>query len=303
MASSGWSLEGRTALITGAARGIGADSARKLARRGMNVSLAGLEPEELERVAADIGDRAAWFETDVTDWDALEDAVTGTVERFGGIDVVVANAGIAAPGFVRHTDPAPFEKTIEINLLGVWRTVRACLPQIMDRQGYVLVHASMAAAMHAPAMAAYSASKAGAEAFANCLRLEMRHHGVDVGCGYFSWIATDMVAGSDEHPAFGFVRGSLPGLFGRTYPVSAVGDAVARGVERRDRWVVVPGWARAILRARGLIGPLVEREAVRQSPEMERRFKADVETRGAEEASAPIGAGGQAARDQVVNRS
>src|SRR6187431_3157810 len=186
-----WTTRGKTVFITGAARGLGAETARRVAARGANVALVGLEPEELARVAAQCGSNAAWFECDVTDTDALARAV----ERFGGIDVVMANAGIAPGGMVRSTDPAAFERTIEVNLLGVWRTVRATLPHVIDRQGYVLVIASLAAAIHGPGMAAYSASKAGAEAFANSLRSEVRHLGVDVGVGYFSFIDTDMVRG------------------------------------------------------------------------------------------------------------
>ena len=107
---------------------------------------------------------------------------------------------------VRSTDPAAFERTIEINLLGVWRTVRAALPHVIERQGYVLVIASLAAAVHGPGMAAYSASKAGAEAFADSLRVEVKHLGVDVGVGYFAFIDTDMVRGGDAHPALGRFR-------------------------------------------------------------------------------------------------
>ena len=88
-----WTTRGKTVLITGAARGLGAETARRVAARGANVALVGLEPEELERVAAQCGANAAWFECDVTDNEALERAIQGTVERFGGIDVVMANAG------------------------------------------------------------------------------------------------------------------------------------------------------------------------------------------------------------------
>src|SRR5918992_6088284 len=201
-----WTTRGKTVLITGAARGLGAETARRVAARGANVALVGLEPEELERVAAQCGRNAAWFECDVTDTEALGRAVEWAVERFGGIDVCMANAGIAPIGTVRSTDPDAFERTIEINLLGVWRTVRACLPHLIERRGYVLVIASLAAAMHAPGMAAYAASKAGAEAFADALRAEVMHLGVDVGVGYFSFIDTDMVRGADSHPAVGALR-------------------------------------------------------------------------------------------------
>src|SRR4051812_4003881 len=118
-------LRGKTVLITGAARGIGAESARQLAARGARIALVGLEPEELAKVAQQCGPEAAAFEADVTDVDALERAVEGAVERFGGIDVVMANAGVGPAGMVRLMDPEAFERTIEVNLLGVWRTVRA----------------------------------------------------------------------------------------------------------------------------------------------------------------------------------
>ena len=297
-----WALNGRSVLITGAARGIGAESARRLASRGARVSLVGLEPEGLERVAAEIGEEAAWFEADVTDPGALEAAVEGTIERFGGIDAVVANAGIAPVGMVRSIEPVAFERTIEINLVGVWRTVRACLPHIIEREGYVLVVASVAAAVHGPGMAPYAAAKAGAEAFADSLRIEVAHLGVDVGVGYFSWIDTEMVAGADRHPAFGFARARLRGPFGKTYPVSNAGDAVADGIERRRRWVAVPGWVRAILLLRGLAFPIFDRTGRENAPEMDRAFEQDVRERGVE-ASAPVGAGGEAVRESVVNRS
>src|ERR671916_2042906 len=112
-------LRGRTVLVTGAARGIGAETARRAAATGANVALVGLEPEELARVAAQCGANAAAFECDVTDWQALERAVQGAVERFGGIDVVMANAGIASAGMTRSIDPAAFERTLDINLTGV----------------------------------------------------------------------------------------------------------------------------------------------------------------------------------------
>jgi NAD(P)-dependent dehydrogenase (short-subunit alcohol dehydrogenase family) len=293
MAKNTWSLQGRTVLITGAARGIGAEAARRLSARGAQVSLAGLEPEELERVAADCGPGAAWFECDVTDPESLEAAVQGTVERFGGIDCVIANAGIASAGTVRLVDPEAFERVIAVNLVGVWRTVRACLPHVIERQGYVLVIASVAAAIHGPGMASYNSAKAGAEAFGNSLRQEVRHLGVGVGVGYFSWIATDMVAGADAHPAGANVRSKLPGVLGKTYPVSQAGEAVAAGVAGRRGRVMVPGWIAGLLAARDLIArlPLPKNEVI----EAEQRFQADVDARGAEASSAPVGAGGAAA--------
>jgi len=291
-----WTTRGKTVFITGAARGLGAETARRVAARGANVALVGLEPEELARVAAQCGSNAAWFECDVTDTDALARAVDGAVERFGGIDVVMANAGIAPGGMVRSTDPVAFERTIEINLLGVWRTVRATLPQVIDRRGYVLVIASLAAAVHGPGMAAYSASKAGAEAFGDSLRAEVRHLGVNVGVGYFSFIDTDMVRGGDAHPALGSIREQTGWPFNKTYPLSQAGKAIADGIENRKRWVVVPSWGRALLVFRTAIAPLLDKAAADTAAEADALFMKDVDERGAEAASQPVGPGGQAAR-------
>ncbi|MBN1528303.1 MAG: SDR family oxidoreductase [Thermoleophilaceae bacterium] len=286
---------GKTVLITGAARGIGAESARQLSARGARVALVGLEPEELARVAAQCGPDAAAFEADVTDTDALGAAVEAAVERFGGIDVVIANAGVAPAGFVRSMDPAAFERTIEVNLLGVWRTVRAVLPHVIERRGYVLVIASLAAASHGPGLAAYSASKAGSEAFADALRAEVRHLGVDVGVGYFAFLDTDLVRGADTQTLFGGLRQQLPGPFGKTYPLNDAVRRIVEGIERRGRVVAYPGWVRPMLALRGISGPLLDRGSGQRIAEIDAAFSQDVAERGAAEASALVGPGGRAA--------
>ncbi|HEU0023176.1 MAG TPA: SDR family oxidoreductase [Thermoleophilaceae bacterium] len=295
-------LRGKTVLITGAARGIGAETARQLSGRGAQVALVGLEPEELVRVAEQCGPGAVAFEADVTDPLALAGAVEATVERFGGIDCVMANAGVAPAGMVRSMDPDAFERTVEVNLLGVWRTVRACLPHVIERRGYVLVIASLAAASHAPGMAAYAASKAGVEAFANSLRGEVAHLGVDVGVGYFAFIDTDMVRGADTHPVFGRMRSELPGPFSKTYPLSDAVGALVEGFERRARTVVFPRWVRAMLVLRGAVGPLLDRGASSQAAEADAAFERDVGERGAGAASAHVGAGGEADRTSESSR-
>jgi NAD(P)-dependent dehydrogenase (short-subunit alcohol dehydrogenase family) len=291
-------LAGQKILITGAARGIGAESARRLAARGAQVALVGLEPDELERVAAQCGGGSFAIEADVTDADAIEEAVEEAAERMGGIDCVMANAGVAPAGFVRNIDPESFERVIEVNLLGVWRTVRAALPHVMRSRGYVLIVASAAAIVHGPGMAAYSAAKAGAEAFGNSLRAEMHHHGVDVGVAYLLWIATDMVAGADAHPAMAGFRAQLPGPFKTTHPVSKVGDAVVDGIENRRRWVTVPQWLRGLLVVRGILGPLFDAGARSETQEIDERMERDIAERGAEESSALVGAGGAADRSR-----
>ena len=112
-------------------------------------------------------------------------------------------------------DPAGWERIIEVNLLGVYRTINVCLPHVIERRGYVLPVASIAAAVHAPGMSAYSATKAGVEALGDSLRGEVKHLGVDVGVAYYSWIDTDMVRGADTHPAAQFMRGEAAGPGGQ----------------------------------------------------------------------------------------
>ena len=255
-----WSLDGKTVFITGAARGIGAEAARQLRAKGARVALAGLEPELLEERAAELGGDAAWFEADVSDRDAVAAAVEQAVERFGGLDVVIANAGVAGGGPVASMDPDAFETVIDVNLLGVYRTVRAALPHVTARGGYVLPIASLAAALHGPMMSAYAASKAGVEAFADSLRVELRHTGTAVGCAYFSFIDTDMVRRGFERASAQRAKERLRGPL-KPPPVSVAGAAVVRGVERRARHVYAPRWVLAALYLRTLLQPLSERGA------------------------------------------
>jgi NAD(P)-dependent dehydrogenase (short-subunit alcohol dehydrogenase family) len=290
-------VKGKVIVITGAARGFGAGLAKRFAARGAKVALVGLEPDVMKKVAAECGPDAAVFEADVTDWAALETATQGVVERFGGIDIVVANAGIAAAGFVRSIDPKAFERTIEVDLLGVWRTVRVTLPHVIDRKGYILVVSSLAAITHAPAMAAYAAAKAGVEAFTNSLRAEMRHLGVRVGVAHPSWIATDLVNGADEHPVFGPLRASMPGPMGKTYTVEFALDALEKGILRRDRSIHVPGWVGALKVIRTFLPPIIEIGAKLRGNIVAKADKAaleDIAKRGAEVSSRAVGAGGQA---------
>src|SRR5215211_6952280 len=108
-----YQISGKVVLITGPARGIGAETARQLAARGARLSLVGLEPELLAALAEELGDGHVWFECDVTDQAALERAAAGTAEALGGIDVVIANAGIANHGTVAVAPVETLARTIE----------------------------------------------------------------------------------------------------------------------------------------------------------------------------------------------
>jgi NAD(P)-dependent dehydrogenase (short-subunit alcohol dehydrogenase family) len=288
------SVRGKVVVITGAARGIGAGVARDLSAKGATVALVGLEADELAAVAAECGPDAGWWEADVTSWADLEKATSAIVARYGRIDVVLANAGIAATGFTRSIDRDAFERVINVDLLGVWRTVRVTLPHLIESKGYALLVSSLAAIVHVPGNAAYSAAKAGVEAFANSLRAEVKHLGVDVGVVHPTWIATDMVNKADEHPVFGTLRTAAGGLISRTYPVSVAIDLIGAGIGRRSRVVHVPRWVGALKLVRSLIPRVVEQYARTMMPAADKAALEDIERRGAAESSL-VGPGAKAA--------
>jgi NAD(P)-dependent dehydrogenase (short-subunit alcohol dehydrogenase family) len=238
------SLQGKVALITGGARGVGAATAAELVTRGAKVVLVDLDAEPLRELVERLGENSATSITgDVTELADMEAAVAHGVERFGGIDVVVAGAGIASYGSVATVDPAVFRRLIDINITGVFHTVRAALPEVLRRRGYILVVSSEAAYAAAPGLAAYNASKAGVEHFANALRMELGYRGVAVGSAHMSWIDTPMVRDAKRDlQSFREMLTSLPGPLGVTTSVERCADAFVRGIERRSNRVNVPDW-------------------------------------------------------------
>lgn len=246
-------------LITGAARGIGAALARRLHARGARVAIAGLEPELLEEVARACGS-APWHACDVSDRPAVEAAVAATVDALRGLDVVVANAGVAGQLPLVGGNPAVMERTIAVNLMGVYYTLRAAGPHISHDRGYALAVSSLAAALHPPLLGAYSASKAAVEALGNSLRTELRASGARVGVAYFAELDTDMTSRGFATKA----AAKLPALsLTRVAPLEVGIDALERGIARRSRRVVAPRWVGPLLPLRMAAQLVVERAAER----------------------------------------
>jgi NAD(P)-dependent dehydrogenase (short-subunit alcohol dehydrogenase family) len=275
-------LDGKVVLITGAARGIGEQSARLAAQRGARVALVGLEPERLEALAAELGPQHAWFEADVTDSESLDRAVAGTVARLGGIDAVVANAGVANNSTVAVSPVDVLARTIEVNLLGVVRTIGATLPEVTRRRGYILIVSSAAAFTVLPGMAAYCASKAGVEQFGNALRLEVAHKGVQVGTIHPSWIDTDLVRDQKaDSPTFSKALEQLPWPMGETTSLEDCAAAVVDGIERRRRRIYVPRTVAIVQALRALvISPLGELPIKRRARTMVPALEAEVQQLG-----------------------
>ena len=265
-------VDGQVVVITGAARGIGAELARVLTARGARCALLGLEPGELAAVSATLpGSRA--YEVDVTDADALRAVAARVLADFGRVDALVANAGIGDGGPLLLSDPTAYDRIIEVNLLGSVRTVRAFLPAVVASRGYVLQVASVAAIVPAPMMSAYCASKSGVEAFAHALRGEVRHHGVDVGVAYLTWTDTDMVRAVDRTPGLGELRAELPWVLGRTYPLGPAVVRLADGLAGRKAHVYGQGWVRAVQLVRSVL-PALTPLAARRMPDVEARVLA-----------------------------
>jgi NAD(P)-dependent dehydrogenase (short-subunit alcohol dehydrogenase family) len=281
-------LPGSVVVVTGAARGLGADLARQLSARGARLALLGLERVELDAVSASCPGSAVW-EVDVTDGAVLADVAREVVAHFGRVDVLVANAGIGAGGPLLAADAEAYDRVLEVNLLGSIRTVRAFLPHLVASRGYVLQVASLAALMPVPLMTAYCASKSGVEAFANALRVEVAHHGVDVGIAYLSWTDTDMVRGADATPGLGAFRSQLPGLLGRTYPLPPATARIVAGIVRRRSHVYAQPWLRLLPGVRGALPWVVLRSSKDMVPEAERAVFA-----AGPASTRPVGAGGTA---------
>jgi NAD(P)-dependent dehydrogenase (short-subunit alcohol dehydrogenase family) len=193
------SVNGKVVFITGGARGIGAAVARQLHAKGAKLVLTDLDGPPLHDLAGDLGgNRVLVLTADVRDFAAMEVAVSRAIDRFGGIDVVIANAGIATYGSVLRVDPDAFKTLIDVNVNGVFNTVRTALPSVIARRGYVLIVSSMFAYAAQPGAASYCVSKAGVEHFANALRLEVAHLGVDVGSAHMGFIDTPMIQDIDS---------------------------------------------------------------------------------------------------------
>jgi len=268
------SLHDKVVFITGGARGIGAEVAHRLRNKGAKLVLIDLDKAVLDSLAAQLGgdERVLTVVADVRDLPAMQAAAAAAVERFGGIDVVVANAGIASYGSVLQVDPEAVKRVLDVNLLGVFYTVRATLPALVERCGYLLIVSSLAAFAASPGMASYDMSKAGNEHLANALRLELGPRGVSVGVAHMSWIDTALVRDpKSDLPTFGEMLAALPRPLNKTTSVGRCAEAFVKGIEdRKDRvycprWVGLFRWLKPVMSTR--VGELPLKAAVELLPQ------------------------------------
>lgn len=244
------------------------------------MALVGLEPDRLKALALELGPSASWCEADVRDGESVRLTIGESAEAMGGIDRVVANAGVVAYGTVRHADDASFDRVIDVNLNGVFRTLKHATPHLERSQGHATVIASALSFLALPSMGSYAASKAGVEMLALAYRQEVAHLGVTVGLVHPSWIETDLVKGAElDLPSFVQLRKDLPYPGNVTTSVEKAAGAIVDGLVSRRSRVYVPGavgatsWAKAALSSPAA-WPWVKRFAGKWVPALEREVQA-----------------------------
>jgi NAD(P)-dependent dehydrogenase (short-subunit alcohol dehydrogenase family) len=257
-------LPGKVALVTGAARGIGFEAARVLHARGASVAVVDLDQQATEDACRAIGERTLAIAADVTDADAMKAAVDSVVERFGGLDVVVANAGVApTQGPMVTVDPQEWERVLEIDLLGVWRTVHPTLEHVIARRGHVVVVASVYAFVNGVMASPYAAAKAGVEQIGRALRTELSVHGASASVAYFGFIDTEMVREAFAQPGAQRAEEMFPSFVTKRLKPPVAGEAIVEGIETRAQMIIRPRWWRVYSVLRGILNPLFDRQSQR----------------------------------------
>lgn len=267
----------KVAFITGGASGIGLAVGTLLMKRGATLVLMDLTEGALQAAVATLaGGEVLTVVGDVTRPEDCERAVAEAVQRFGGIDLVWANAGVGELAPLRHVDATTWMRVVQVNVFGVLHTVRAALPSIIARRGQVAVSASVASFGHAPGMSAYAASKAAVEAMCDSWRIELAHHGVAVTCIHPLWITTPMVERGRDSLAFARLRAAMAGPFARETPLATAASIIADGLQARARRVFVPGWVRWLFALRSLLHTAgAERDQLAAAPDLERLYLED----------------------------
>lgn len=189
-----YNMVGKTVLITGASRGIGAATARAFAGAGANVALVARSTDAIAELAGEIGEQALAIPCDVSRYTEVEAAVSATADTFGGLDVLIGNAGIIDPiGHLVETDPDEWSRTVDINLKGVMHGMRAAMPG-MIAQGHGTIITVSSGAAHGPVegWSAYCSSKAGAYMLTRVADHEAREKGLRIMGLSPGTVATEM---------------------------------------------------------------------------------------------------------------
>jgi len=276
------SLKGLVVLITGAASGMGAATAIEVVNHGGIPVLVDCDAQPLALVAARCGPNTLHFMADVTELPAMMEVVAQTLSVCHRIDVVFANAGVAAFGPVAHVDPQAWQRCVEVNIFGVFNTIRSALPALMRQRGYVLINSSVSSFAHPPAMSAYAASKSAVEAMGNVLHIELSAHGVGVGVMYAGWVSTPLVTEGALHPGFVRLRSTMPSFLNKETSAQEAARVILQAIIKRKRRVFLPSWLRILFGLRALLHlPFAERELVKAAPEIDKSYLEGLASEGA----------------------
>jgi len=195
------SLKGKTALITGAGKGIGRAIARALAAEGVHVGIVARTKKDLQNLADELqsaGHKCSMATADVSDIQSVNTAVDTLLNKIGNIDILINNAGIGKFGKFLELDPASWEEQIKVNLFGVYYVTRAVLPQMIERQTGDIINISSTAGLKGSALtSAYSASKFGIMGLTESLMQEVRKHNIRVTAMTPSTVVTDLAIRSN----------------------------------------------------------------------------------------------------------
>jgi NAD(P)-dependent dehydrogenase (short-subunit alcohol dehydrogenase family) len=276
-------LAGKVAMVTGGARGIGFGTAQALAKRGAVLVIVDLDNRAAESAAAGLPGGALGLAADVTDRGAMQRVVATVTERFGGVDVVIANAGIASRGAtVRAMNGEAFDRVLAVNLGGVYNTVITAVPQIAERRGHIVVTASVYAFLNGMGAAPYAMAKAGVEQLGRALRVELVPHGAGASVAYFGFIDTEMVhLAIDADPIAEKMQNVLPKVLRKRLSPAQAGEAVARGIEKRAPRIIAPKRWAAFSAMRGIVNPLLDDYMVKDADTQ--AIVRDLDTRGDQE--------------------
>jgi NAD(P)-dependent dehydrogenase (short-subunit alcohol dehydrogenase family) len=256
MASQKYDLAGKVVLITGGNGGIGGATARELLGRGARVVIADVAPDTPARTA-ELGANALGCVADVRDRPSLEAAVALAVERFGRLDVVIANAGLLAKAAtIRNTPIRDVESTLAVNVTGVVNTVGAGIEEVIRNRGQVVLISSVFAFVNGMGTVPYAMSKAAVEQLGRGLRIELADHGVSVLTAYFSLVDTDMIRhGVDADDVVRALFSTLPKPMRKRVTPASAATALVDGIERRSARVIQPGLWGPVSVLRGIVGP------------------------------------------------
>lgn len=255
-------LKDKVVLITGASGGIGVSCARELYKEGAKLVLTDISQKSLDTLAAEFAKERVLTKTmDVTDWESIKQVTRLTISKFGKLDIVFANAGISwkeSAYTVFNCDESEFEKIIEVDLLGVWRTIKSTLSEVVKNKGQVVVTSSIYAFTNGMCNAPYATSKAGIEMLSRSLRAELAGKGTNVSVLYPGWVATPLTEGvfGGDRLTTNMRELGFPMVLRKAIPPEKVAKALVNGLKHQKPRIIVPARWIPIQLFRGMVGIL-----------------------------------------------